>query len=195
MVNPRQQIDQIALLTSYWGDFKSIVMTHHRNHASPIGDTTAPLKEQTTSVLFKQFMSVQPFVCIGDGNPDATEEWIEEVKCIFELLKMAEGDKVNYSSYLLKGDAKGNRPMRFYRSTTTDLMEIVHRFILQHLLPNMCKNKKMQEFLKLQQNHMSLEEYVIKCRHVEMYCLHLYTTDEARVDKFVLGLRANYKTK
>ncbi|KAF3792504.1 hypothetical protein EJ110_NYTH11350 [Nymphaea thermarum] len=47
----------------------------------------------------------------------------------------------------------------------------------------------MREFLDLQQNHLSLEEYITKYRHLEAYCPHLYTTTEARADKFVYGLR------
>ncbi|KAF3781468.1 hypothetical protein EJ110_NYTH36467 [Nymphaea thermarum] len=47
----------------------------------------------------------------------------------------------------------------------------------------------MREFLDLQQNHLSLEEYITKYRHLEAYCPHLYTTAEARADKFVYGLR------
>ncbi|KAF3772150.1 hypothetical protein EJ110_NYTH56563 [Nymphaea thermarum] len=52
-----------------------------------------------------------------------------------------------------------------------------------------ARNKKMQEFLDLQQNHLSLEEYVTKYRHLEAYCPHLYTTAEARADKFIYKLR------
>ncbi|KAF3772688.1 hypothetical protein EJ110_NYTH54661 [Nymphaea thermarum] len=55
--------------------------------------------------------------------------------------------------------------------------------------PVQARNKKMQEFLDLQQNHLSLEEYVTKYRHLEAYCPHLYTTAEARADKFIYGLR------
>ncbi|KAF3776405.1 hypothetical protein EJ110_NYTH43006 [Nymphaea thermarum] len=52
-----------------------------------------------------------------------------------------------------------------------------------------ARNRKMQEFLDLQQNHLSLEEYVAKYRHLEAYFPHLYTTAEARADKFIYGLR------
>ncbi|KAF3771498.1 hypothetical protein EJ110_NYTH60400 [Nymphaea thermarum] len=51
------------------------------------------------------------------------------------------------------------------------------------------RNKKMREFLDLQQNQLSLEEYVSKYRHLEVYCPHLCTTDEARAEKFIYGLR------
>ncbi|KAF3772226.1 hypothetical protein EJ110_NYTH57357 [Nymphaea thermarum] len=51
------------------------------------------------------------------------------------------------------------------------------------------RNKKMQEFLELQQKHLSLKEYVTKYRHLEVYCPHLYAT------KFVHGLRDGLRSK
>ncbi|KAF3789878.1 hypothetical protein EJ110_NYTH17568 [Nymphaea thermarum] len=105
---------------------------------------------------------MQPLVFTKNGSPDKAEEWIEEVECIFELLKMPEQGRMNYGSYLLK----------------------VH-----------ARNKNVQEFLELQQNHLSLKEYATKYRHLEMYCPHIYTTDEARVDKFVHGLHDGLRSR
>ncbi|KAF3791345.1 hypothetical protein EJ110_NYTH14637 [Nymphaea thermarum] len=53
---------------------------------------------------------------------------------------------------------------------------------------------KAEEWIKeieriFEQNHLSLEEYITKYRHLEAYCPHLYSTAEARADKFVYGLR------
>nr|VVW61267.1 unnamed protein product [Nymphaea colorata] len=55
--------------------------------------------------------------------------------------------------------------------------------------PVHARDKNMQEFLDLQQNQMSLEEYITRYRHLEAYCPHFYTTDGARAGKFVRGLR------
>ncbi|KAF3785724.1 hypothetical protein EJ110_NYTH27172 [Nymphaea thermarum] len=110
--------------------------------------------------------------CFEEGNPDKAKEWIEEVERIFGLLKMPEEDEVNYGSYLLKGDAKN-----WWQSTSE------------------IRDKKMQEFLDLQQNQLSLEEYITKYRHLEVYCPHLYTTDEARANQFVRGLRDGLRSK
>ncbi|KAF3789759.1 hypothetical protein EJ110_NYTH14143 [Nymphaea thermarum] len=44
-------------------------------------------------------------------------------------------------------------------------------------------------FEVLERNHLSLEEYVAKYRHLEAYCPHLYTTAEVRANKFIYGLR------
>ncbi|KAF3771909.1 hypothetical protein EJ110_NYTH58853 [Nymphaea thermarum] len=53
----------------------------------------------------------------------------------------------------------------------------------------------MREFLDLQQNHLSLEEYITRYRHLEAYCPHLHTTAEARADKFVYGLRDGLRSR
>ncbi|KAF3780319.1 hypothetical protein EJ110_NYTH39538 [Nymphaea thermarum] len=58
-----------------------------------------------------------------------------------------------------------------------------------------AKNKKMQEFRELQQNYLSLKEYVTKYRHLEVYCPHLYTRDETRANKFVHGLHDGLRSK
>ncbi|KAF3780264.1 hypothetical protein EJ110_NYTH37943 [Nymphaea thermarum] len=84
---------------------------------------------------------------------------------------MPEGDKVNYGSYLLKGDAKKRW------QSTREIQFAMH-----------ARNKKMQEFLELQQNQLSLEEYVTKYRYLEAYCPHIYTTNVATTDKFIHGL-------
>ncbi|KAF3775526.1 hypothetical protein EJ110_NYTH39684 [Nymphaea thermarum] len=58
-----------------------------------------------------------------------------------------------------------------------------------------ARNKKMQEFHGLQQNNMNLEEYVSKYWHLEVYCSHLYTTNEAKADKFVHELHDVLRSK
>ncbi|KAF3790224.1 hypothetical protein EJ110_NYTH16754 [Nymphaea thermarum] len=148
------------------------MVSNQRSHTSPIGDTTVPLQENAITVSIQQFIAMKPPVFTGDGSPDKVEEWIGEVEHIFELLKMPQGDKVNYGSYLLKGDSKN-----WWQSTRE------------------IRDMKMQEFLDLKQSQLSLEDYVTKYRHLEVYCPHFYTTDEAIACKFVCGLRDGLRSK
>ncbi|KAF3774026.1 hypothetical protein EJ110_NYTH51919 [Nymphaea thermarum] len=128
----------------------------------------------------------------GDGSPDKAEEWIEEIERIFEVLEVPGGNKVKYGSYMLKGDAqrwwKSTREIQFADQQTISWRQFRDSFFSTYFAVQ-ARNKKMQEFLDLQQNHLSLEEYVTKYRHLEAYCPHLYTTAEARADKFIYGLR------
>ncbi|KAF3777051.1 Transmembrane protein, partial [Nymphaea thermarum] len=188
-------VDQHALLLTTLQTLTSIVQSmagNQRSQASPTGDTTAPPKEKATTVTFHHFMTMQPPVFTGDGSPDKAEAWIEEIERIFEVLEVPGSNKVKYGSYMLKGDAqrwwKSTREIQFADQQTISWRQFRDSFFSTYF-PVQARNKKMQEFLDLQQNHLSLEEYVTKYRHLEAYCPHLYTTAEARADKFVYGLR------
>ncbi|KAF3785930.1 hypothetical protein EJ110_NYTH19151 [Nymphaea thermarum] len=194
---PRQTppVDQQALLLMTLQTLTSIVQSkagNQRSQASPTGDTTAPPKEKATTVSFHHFMTMQPPVFTRDGNPDKAEEWIEEIERIFEVLEVPGGNKVKYGSYMLKGDAqrwwKSTREIQFADQQTISWRQFRDSFFSTYF-PVQARNKKMQEFLDLQQNHLSLKEYVTNYRHLEAYCPHLYTTAEARADKFIYGLR------
>ncbi|KAF3774571.1 hypothetical protein EJ110_NYTH52874 [Nymphaea thermarum] len=188
-------VDQQAILLTTLQTLTSLMQSmvgNQRSQASPTGDTTAPPKEKATTVSFKHFMLMQPLVFTGDGSSDKAKEWMEEVERIFEVLKVPGADKVNYGSYMLKGDAKiwwqSTREIRFADHQTISWKQFRDSFFSTYF-PAHAKNKKMQEFLELQLNQLSLKEYVTKYRHLEVYCPHLYTTDEARADKFIYGLR------
>ncbi|KAF3781142.1 hypothetical protein EJ110_NYTH22189 [Nymphaea thermarum] len=194
---PRQTppVDQQALLLTTLQTLTSLVQSmagNQRSQASPTGDTTTPPKEKATTVSFKQFLSMQPPVFTGDGSSDKAEEWIEEIERIFEVLEVPGGKKVNYGSYMLKGDAnrwwKSTREIQFADLQSISWKQFRDSFFSTYF-PAHARNKKMGEFLDLQQNQLSLEEYVAKYRHLEVYCPHLCTTDEARADKFIYGLR------
>ncbi|KAF3773727.1 hypothetical protein EJ110_NYTH54727 [Nymphaea thermarum] len=165
---------------------------NQRSQASPTGDTTTPPKEKATTVSFYHFMSMLPPVFTGDSSPDKAEEWIEEIERIFEVLEVPGGNKVNFGSYMLKGDAKrwwkSTREIQFADQQMISWRQFRDSFFSTYF-PVQTRNKKMREFLDLQQNHLGLEEYITKYRHLEAYCPHLYTTAEARADKFVYGLR------
>ncbi|KAF3779117.1 hypothetical protein EJ110_NYTH33687 [Nymphaea thermarum] len=165
---------------------------NQRSQASPTGDTTAPPKEKATTVSFHHFMTMQPPVFTGDGSPDKAEEWIEEIERIFEVLEVPGGNKVNFGSYMLKGDAqrwwKSTQEIQFADQQTISWRQFRDSFFSTYF-PVQARNKKMREFLDLQQNHLNLEEYITKYRHLEAYCPHFYTTAEARANKFVYGLR------
>ncbi|KAF3780692.1 hypothetical protein EJ110_NYTH38684 [Nymphaea thermarum] len=167
---PRQTplVDQQAILLTTLQTLTSLVQLmegNQRSQASPTGDTTAPPKEKATTVSFQHFMLMQPPVVTGDGSPDKAEEWIEEVECIFEVLEVPGSNKVNYGLYILKGGAKrwwkSTQQIQFAGQQSISWRQFRDSFFSTYF-PAHARNKKMQEFLDLQQNHLSLEEYVAK---------------------------------
>ncbi|KAF3780126.1 hypothetical protein EJ110_NYTH39979 [Nymphaea thermarum] len=170
---PRQTppVDQQTILLTTLQKLTSLVqsmVSNLKSNASPSGDTTVPLHEKALVVSFQQFMAMQLPVFTGGGSPDKANEWIEEVQ--------------------------STREIRYTGQLSISWKQFRDSFFSTYF-PVHVRDKKMQEFLDLQQNQLSLEEYITKYRHLEVYCLHLYTTDGARASKFVRGLRDGLRSK
>ncbi|KAF3795143.1 hypothetical protein EJ110_NYTH05735 [Nymphaea thermarum] len=181
--SPRQTppVDQQTILLTTLQTLTSLVqsmVSNQRSNASPSGDTTAPLQEKASAVSFQQFVAMQPPIFIGGCSHDKEKQWIEEVERIFVLLKMPEEDKVNYDTYLLKGDVtdwwQSTLEIRYAGQQSISWKQFRDSFFNTYY-PVHARDKKMQEFLDLQQNQMSLEEYITRYRHLEAYCPHFYT--------------------
>ncbi|KAF3780831.1 hypothetical protein EJ110_NYTH38297 [Nymphaea thermarum] len=200
---PRQTppVDQQTVLLTTLQTLTSLVQTmvsNQRSNASPSGDMSTPVREKATTMSYQQFLAMQPPIFSGGCSHDKAKQWIEEVERIFALLKMPEEDKVNYGTYLLKGDAldwwTSTLEIRFAGQPSISWMQFRETFFNTYY-PVHARDKKMQEFLDLQQNQLSLEEYITKYRHLEAFCPYFYTTDGARAGKFVRGLREGLRSK
>uniref|UniRef100_A0A5K1EJ03 Retrotransposon gag domain-containing protein n=1 Tax=Nymphaea colorata TaxID=210225 RepID=A0A5K1EJ03_9MAGN len=175
---PRQTppVDQQTILLTTLQTLTTLMQSmvgNQRSNASPSGDTSAPVREKATTVSYQQFMAMQPPIFSGGGSHDKAKDWIEEVERIFGLLKVPEEDRVNYGSYLLKGDAKNwwqsTSEIRFAGQGSISWKQFRDSFFSTYF-PVYARDKKMQEFLDLQQNQSSLEEYIARYRHLEVYC-------------------------
>ncbi|KAF3775676.1 hypothetical protein EJ110_NYTH49883, partial [Nymphaea thermarum] len=200
---PRQTppVDQQTILLTTLQTLTSLVQTmvsNQRSNASPSGDTSTPVREKATAVSYQQFMAMQPPIFSGGSSYDKAKQWIEEIERIFVLLEMPEENKVNYGTYLLKGNAldwwKSTLEIRFAGQLSLSWMQFRDSF-LDTYYPVHARDQKMQEFLDLQQNQLNLEDYITRYRHLEAYCPHFYTTDGARAGKFVRGLRERLRSK
>ncbi|KAF3783898.1 hypothetical protein EJ110_NYTH31468 [Nymphaea thermarum] len=194
-------VDQQTILLTTLQTLSSLVqsmVSNQRSNVSPSEDTTAPLKGKAPAVSFQQFMAMQPPIFSGGCSHDQAKHWIEEIERFFVLLRMPEEDKVNYGTYLLKGDAldwwKSTLEIRFAGQLSLSWMQFRDSFFSTYY-PVHARDKKMQEFLDLQQNQLNLEEYITRYRHLETYCPHFYSTDGARACKFVRGMREGLRSK
>ncbi|KAF3776212.1 hypothetical protein EJ110_NYTH48825 [Nymphaea thermarum] len=200
---PRQTppVDQQTILLTTLQMLTSLVQTmvsNQRSNASPSGDTSTPVREKATTVSYQQFLAMQPPIFSGGCSYDKAKHWIEEIERIFVLLGMPEENKVNYGTYLLKGNAldwwKSTLEIRFAGQPSLSWMQFRDSFLDTYYHVHV-RDQKMQEFLDLQQNQLNLKDYITRYRHLEAYCPHFYTTDGARAGKFVRGLREGLRSK
>ncbi|KAF3786730.1 hypothetical protein EJ110_NYTH24743 [Nymphaea thermarum] len=136
-------------------------------------------------------MSLHPPNFHGKGTADDAEAWIRGIEKIFTTLSVPDNKKVQYGTFMLKEDAEEwwltQRKVKFanHEATWREFKEVfTHAYI-----PAFTREQRMQKFLDLRQRSMSLHEYVVKFRHLEKYCPHVYTTDADKANKFVRGLK------
>ncbi|GAU35775.1 hypothetical protein TSUD_61360 [Trifolium subterraneum] len=117
-----------------------------------------------------RFLKHKPSFFVGGFNPDGAVKWVEEVEIIFDAMECANENKLALGTYVLREEANQWR----------------WRYV---------KNKKVVEFMKLEQGNMSVAEYAAKFESLCAFSPH-YNTPEAENDKcvkFESGLRPDIK--
>ncbi|GAU22611.1 hypothetical protein TSUD_234330 [Trifolium subterraneum] len=126
-----------------------------------------------------RFLKHKPSFFVGGFNPDAAVKWVEEVEIIFDAIECANENKLALGTYVLREEA--NQWWKNAKLRLGDRADV--------------KNKKVVEFMKLEQGNMSVAEYAAKFESLCAFSPH-YNTPEAENDKcvkFESGLRPDIK--
>ncbi|GAU44594.1 hypothetical protein TSUD_187840 [Trifolium subterraneum] len=120
----------------------------------------------------ERFLKHKPSFFTGGFNPDGAVKWVEEVEIIFDAIECADENKLTLGTY-----------------------EMFKRDFFTKYFPADVMNKKVVEFMKLEQGSMSVADYAEKFDSLCVFSPH-YNTPEAENDKcvkFESGLRPNIK--
>ncbi|GAU49783.1 hypothetical protein TSUD_369070 [Trifolium subterraneum] len=144
------------------------------------------------------FLKHKPSFFVGGFNPDEAVKWVEEVEIIFDAMECANENKLALGTYVLREEANQwwkNAKVRLGDRGVVMTWEMFKReFFKKYFLADV-KNKKVVEFMKLEQGIMSVAEYAAKFESLCAFSPH-YNTPEAENDKcvkFESGLRPNIK--
>ncbi|GAU47013.1 hypothetical protein TSUD_403230 [Trifolium subterraneum] len=125
-------------------------------------------------------------------------KWVEEVEIIFDAMECANENKFALGTYVLREEANQwwkNAKLRLGEKGVVITWEMFKwEFFNKYFLADV-KNKKVVEFMKLEQGNMSVAEYAAKFESLCAFSPH-YNTPEAENDKcvkFESGLRPDIK--
>ena len=123
-------------------------------------------------------------------TPAEAEEWLNELEIILEVLKTEEEDKIPFTEFLLRGDAREwwkteKSSRKGAKIFWTDFKEI---FLSCYFPTSICEQKE-QEFLYLKQGSMTVMQYDQKFRKLARFAPGLVATEKERVKRFILGLK------
>ncbi|GAU37549.1 hypothetical protein TSUD_369970 [Trifolium subterraneum] len=145
-----------------------------------------------------RFLKHKPSFFVGGFNPDGAVKWVEEVEIIFDAMECANENKLALGTYMLREEANQwwkNAKLRLGDRGVVITWEMFKREFFNKYFPADVKNKKVVEFMKLEQGNMSVAEYAAKFESLGAFSPH-YNTPEAENDKcvkFESGLRPDIK--
>ncbi|GAU50682.1 hypothetical protein TSUD_410380 [Trifolium subterraneum] len=146
----------------------------------------------------ERFLKHKPSFFVGGFNPDGAVNWVEEVEIIFDAMECANENKLALGTYVLREEANQwwkNAKLRLGERGVVITWEMFKWEFFNKYFPADVKNKKVVEFMKLEQGNMSVAEYVAKFDSLCAFSPH-YNTPEAENDKcvkFESGLRPDIK--
>ncbi|GAU43227.1 hypothetical protein TSUD_241170 [Trifolium subterraneum] len=145
-----------------------------------------------------RFLKHKPSFFVGGFNPDGAVKWVEEVEIIFDAMECANENKLALGTYVLREEANQwwkNAKLRLGDRGVVITWEMFKREFFNKYFPADVKNKKVVEFMKLEQGNMWVVEYAAKFESLCAFSPH-YNTPEAENDKcvkFESGLRPDIK--
>ncbi|GAU48777.1 hypothetical protein TSUD_406200 [Trifolium subterraneum] len=134
-----------------------------------------------------RFLKHKPSFFVGGFNPDGAVKWVEEVEIIFDAMECANENKLALGTYVFREEANQwwkNVKLRLGEIGVVITWEMFNREFFNKYFPVDVKNKKVVEFMKLEQGNMSVAEYAAKFESLCAFSPH-YNTPEAENDKCV----------
>ncbi|GAU50834.1 hypothetical protein TSUD_410940 [Trifolium subterraneum] len=146
----------------------------------------------------ERFLKHKPSFFVGGFNPDRAVKWVEEVEIIFDAMEFTNENKLTLGTYMLREEANQwwkSAKLRLGEGGVVITWEMFKQDFFNKYFPSDVKNKKVVEFMKLEQGNMSVVEYPAKFDSLCAFSPH-YNTQEAENDKcvkFESGLRPDIK--
>ena len=146
----------------------------------------------STGVSYTEFLNLKPSTFSETTDPARAEGWLEEMEGIFSLMRknITTEEKVDFTTYLLRGDAKtwwkslklrleSDRPVRWDEFRT--------HFLEKYFSENLRFSLE-QQFMELRQQSRSVIDYESEFNRLSQYAPTLVMEDQLKARRFTEGL-------
>ena len=151
----------------------------------------AQVAPNAQSIVIRDFLRMTPPTFSGTKVEEDPEEFLEAVKRVCDIMRLADVDKVDCCLYQLNDVARSwaeqwrkNRPNPELHPTWYEFEQA----FLGRFFPQEKRNEKRREFLNLKQNNLSITEYGMKFTKLSKYAPDALAGNFDRMDSFVAGL-------
>ena len=172
-------------------EFREAIRMLSQAVANQIGQQRGDRHEGADTSRIREFLGMNPPSFMGSSTTEDPEDFIEELKKIFDVMHVADTERVELAAYQLKDVArtwfdqwKGGRAENAPPASWACFEEA----FLGHFFPRELREAKVREFLTLKQESMSVHEYSLKFTQLSRYAPEMVADMRNRMSLFVAGL-------
>ena len=152
-------------------------------------------KEHDRNNLYDKFRKRGATEFYGNEGAIKADDWLEHIGDVFEIVTCDNKKKVVLATSMFREAANiwwksVREPFKTMPNAT--VWEAFKKQFRRKYIPDHVRRKKQNEFLTLQQNQMTMAEYVHMFSQLSKYAEDLINTEEKKVDRFIGGLNPIY---
>ena len=139
----------------------------------------------------RDFTRMNPSIFLGSKVNEDPQEFLEEVYKNVEAMGVSSSERAELAGYQLKDVAqvwytqfKENKPIRAGPIS----WEVFKKAFLGRFFPREKREAKVEEFIKLRQGGMSVQEYSLKFNKLSKYATSLVSNRKDEMSRFVTGV-------
>ncbi|XP_057982454.1 uncharacterized protein LOC131167659 [Malania oleifera] len=142
---------------------------------------------------FKQFNCMNPPTFDGKTDPVDAEIWILEMEELLQILRCTDEQKVFYSSFKMRGEAKQwwySMKLLLKQESGSAIItwERFKEVFFQRFFPKYIRDAKAKEFENLIQGNMTVQQYAAKFIELSRFALYMIPDELKKTRKFEEGL-------
>ncbi|TYJ98730.1 pol protein [Cucumis melo var. makuwa] len=151
-----------------------------------------PVQQSAETKHLRDFRKYNPKIFYGSmDNPTKAQMWLTSIETIFRYMKCLEDQKVQCAVFFLedRGTAWWETAERMLGGDVNKITweQFKESFYAKFFSANV-KHAKQQEFLKLEQSDMAVEQYDVEFDMLSHFTPDVIRDEASRIDKFVRGL-------
>ncbi|KAB5524351.1 hypothetical protein DKX38_022100 [Salix brachista] len=154
-----------------------------------------PPSPQHRNDAVERFRKMNPQEFSGGDNPMKAEEWIKSLEAIFEYLHFDDNERVSCAIFMLTTDARTwweSARVTVDVSTLT-WVKLKEMFYNKYFTADV-KARKIQDFLELKQNGMSVGEYVRRFEQGCRFVPFIAEDENLKKNRFLTGLNPRVRS-
>ncbi|KAH0784113.1 hypothetical protein KY290_003711 [Solanum tuberosum] len=172
-------------------EFREAIRMLSQAVTNQMGQQRGARHEGADTSRIRVFLGMNPPSFMGSSTTEDPENFIEELKKIFDVMHVADIERVELAVYQLKDVTKawfdqwkGGRVENAPPASWACFEET----FLGHFFPRELKEAKVREFLTLKQESLSVHEYSLKFTQLSRYAPEMVADMRNRMSLFVAGL-------